>query len=266
MPYLTLDKGKVFYAQKRPRHSEEPAVLFVHGAGGNHQHWLAQMAGLGGVHTLAPDLPGHGRTDGPGFSSIREYGDWLLTFMTSLGLCRSIIVGHSMGGAIALNLALRHQSQVTGLVLIATGARLRVSPALLDTLRENPARVAELLASYAYGPDALPEVIESGRHQIAATDPLTLLGDFLACDAFDERADLSRIVTPALVLCGTNDLMTPLKYSTYLSERISGSTLQAVEGAGHMVMLERPDTVTQAIDKFLRGTKNRAMDSVEQAS
>jgi pimeloyl-ACP methyl ester carboxylesterase len=223
----------------------------IHGAGGSHQHWLYQVRDLPQAASYAPDLPGHGRSPGPGRDSIGAYGDWLLAFMDEAGLGQAVLVGHSMGGAIALDLALRWPDRVAGLGLVATGARLRVAPAILEGLRQDPAETVGLITDWAFGPEAPAEMARLGRRQMNQVDPGVLYGDFAACDAFDVTERLGEIEAPALVLCGTQDRLTPAKYATFLRDRIAGARLHLVEGAGHMLMVERPGAVTRSLVPFL---------------
>lgn len=252
MPTIDLGGQKVYYVQRRPAPARQPAVVLIHGAGGTHQQWLYQVRDLPAAATFAPDLPGHGRSEGPGRSLVAAYGDWLLGFLDGLGLEKAVLAGHSMGGAIALDVALRFPERVAGLGLVATGARLRVAPAILDCLRQDPAEAIRLIAGWSYGPEAPPEMVRLGRRQMAEGDPNVLYGDFAACDVFDLRDRLSEIRAPAAIVCGTADRMTPVKYATFLQESLAGATLHLVEGAGHMVLLERPRAVVQALAALLK--------------
>jgi pimeloyl-ACP methyl ester carboxylesterase len=148
--------------------------------------------------------------------------------------------------------ALRHPARVVGLGLIGTGARLRVLPAVFDGLRQEFEAVVRLICDMAFGPETPPEMVRLGRRQMGETPPDVLYGDFVACDAFDVMARLADIDVPTFVLCGSQDVMTPVKYSTYLRDQIHGATLHLVEGAGHMVMVERPEAVLQALTTFLQ--------------
>lgn len=251
MPYPTIQSRSAHFVQRRPIPTSGPAVIFVHGAGGSHQHWLYQVRDLPGLPTFAVDLPGHGRSEGPGRDSITGYGDWLFALLDAAGLDEAVIVGHSMGGAIAMDVALRFPSRVAGLGLVGTGARLRVAPAILDGLRQDPEAAVRLIADFAFGPDTPPETVRLGRVQMSAVPVEVILGDFGACDDFDVIDRLGDISTPTLVLCGTKDQLTPPKYSTYLRDHIEGAQLCLVEGAGHMVMVERPGAVAQALSSFL---------------
>jgi pimeloyl-ACP methyl ester carboxylesterase len=81
--------------------------------------------------------------------------------------------------------------------------------------------------------------------------PRVLYADFKACDAFDVRDQVGEIEQPTLVICGENDQMTPVRFSQFLAENLINSRLEVVPKAGHMVMLEQPETVANLIEGFL---------------
>ena len=251
MPFLTVAGVRAHYVHRRPVPAAQPPVVFVHGAGGTHQHWLYQVRDLPHSPTYALDLPGHGRSEGQGRDSIAAYGDWLVAFLNAIGEEQAVLVGHSMGGAIVLEMALRHAGRVAGLGLVATGARLRVAPAILDGIQENPEAAVRLICDFAFGPETSPEMVRMGRRQMGAISPEVLYGDFAACDAFNVMDRLGEITAPAFVLYGSQDHLTPSKYSIYLRDQIARAVLHLVEGAGHMVMVERPAAVVEALSSFL---------------
>ena len=251
MPFLSVAGYETYFAHRRPVPETGPPVVFVHGAGGTHQHWLFQVRDLPCSPTYAVDLPGHGRSEGLGRDSVAAYGDWLLAFFDAADLDRAVVVGHSMGGAIAQDVALRYPGRIAGLGLVATGARLRVAPAILDGILADKDAAVGLITDWAFGPEASPEMVRLGRRQMGETLASVLHGDFAACDAFDVRQRLGEIAAPTLVLCGTKDRLTPSKYSVFLRDEIGGAAWRLVEGAGHMVMVERPQAVVQALADFL---------------
>ena len=253
MPFLTVAGARAHHVHRRPVPASGPPVVFVHGAGGTHQHWLYQVRDLPHSPTYALDLPGHGRSEGQGRDSISAYGDWLIDFLDAAGEDQAVLVGHSMGGAIVLDTTLRHPERVVGLGLVATGARLRVAPAILDGILQDPEATVRLICDFAFGPESPPEMVLMGRRQMGAISPQVIHGDFAACDAFSVMDRLGEITAPALVLCGTQDRLTPSKYSVYLRDQIARSVLRLVEGAGHMVMVERPEAVVEALSSFLAG-------------
>jgi pimeloyl-ACP methyl ester carboxylesterase len=230
-----------------------PPVILIHGAGGSHLHWPPELRRLSGQRIFALDLPGHGKSSSIGLQSIRDYTRSAIDFMDSIELSQAVIVGHSMGGAIALTLGLDHAERVSGLGLIATGARLRVAtPVLGNTANLATFSLAvQIINEWAFGPQADPHLKAVAARRMAETRPAVLHGDLLACDAFDVMERLGEIHVPTLVLCGTEDKLTPLTYSKTLASQISGAALQIVEGAGHMVMLEEPRRVAGVLKVFL---------------
>jgi pimeloyl-ACP methyl ester carboxylesterase len=156
-----------------------------------------------------------------------------------------------MGGAIAQKLALDYPGWVSALGLIATGARLRVAPAILESVRDDFDQGVALVTRYAWAPDADQSLVELGQEALKETGPDVLFGDFLACDRFDVMDRLEEIKVPVLVVNGTADRLTPVKYARFLAEHIRDARLVPIEGAGHMVMLERPDEVGTAVQEFV---------------
>jgi pimeloyl-ACP methyl ester carboxylesterase len=259
MPHLTVEGRSAFYLCRAPVPAGAPPVVFIHGAGGTHQHWLYQVRDMPRAPSYAPDLPGHGQSSGPSRDTIQAYADWLVAFLDAAGLDQAVLAGHSMGGPISLTVAKQHPDRVAGLALVSTGARLRVAPALLEAIRHDFQAAIGLMGEWAYGPEAPAEMVRQGQRQMAATDPEVLYGDFVACDGFDMMDGLGAIAAPTLVLCGTQDRMSPAKYSTYLRDHIRGATLRLVEGAGHMLMIEKPEVVVEALASFapLAGSPTR---------
>lgn len=235
-----------------------PPLVLVHGAGGNLMHWPAELRRLPGHTVYALDLPGHGKSvrarseTGPsGRAEIGAYAEVVRAFAEALALPPFVLAGHSMGGAIAIEFALRYGDRLAGLALVGTGARLRVAPQILTGILDDFHGTTALLAQWTHGEHVAPNLLRLYTRRLREVSPQVIHGDFLACDAFDRRADASRITTPTLILCGDADRMTPVKYSQFLHEQIAGSQLVIVPGAGHMVMLEQPAATTGAIAVFL---------------
>jgi pimeloyl-ACP methyl ester carboxylesterase len=253
MPTVTIADHDLFYVFRLSEGSQE-TLLFIHGAGGTHRHWGEQLAGLGGVNRYAVDLPGHGRSEGEGRTSIGGYAEVILQLLDALGVDKVCLVGHSMGGAISQYLALEHHSRVDRLVLVGTGARLRVLPSLLEMMLADFPSTGEMMLSWAYGSESPQELLDLARQEWLENDPPVVHDDFAACDVFDVMGRLGEIRCPALVLCGEEDKLTPLKYAHHLRDNIPGATLTIVPGAGHMVMMEQPERVNRAIVEFLAST------------
>ncbi len=249
---MPLSNGIYYFAHEEDNWAR-PAVIFLHGAGGNHLFWPPEMRHLSGQRIYALDLPSHGKSDGVGRQSISDYAESVLGFMDSLKLRKAIFVGHSMGGAIALWLGIHRPARTLGLGLIASAPRLRVSPELLENAA-NPATcplAVKAITEWSFAPSVDERLKELAAKRLAEVRPSVLNGDLLACAAYDETSLLGRIKAPTLIVCGTKDKMTPLYLSQAMSERIKGSLLHTVDGAGHMVMLEQPLVVARVLNLFL---------------
>jgi pimeloyl-ACP methyl ester carboxylesterase len=255
MPYTTINSQRLFYAQTRAQTPSAPALILIHGAGGSHLHWPPELRRLPGATIYALDLPGHGRSDGPGCDTIAAYVSALVGFMDASGIERAVLAGHSMGGAISQLTALTHPQRVAGLVLVGTGARLRVAPVFLEGTLSDFESTINLVTQWSWAADAPQDLTRLGRQTMAETPPQVLHGDFVACDAFDVRERLGEIDTPALVVAGSDDRLTPHKYGVYLAQHISGARLVTVEGGGHMMALEQPGLVAGAVAEFVQGLR-----------
>ncbi len=227
-------------------------LLLIHGAGGSSLHWPTEVRRLPGHWVLAIDLPGHGESEGKGQATIEDYVEYLNAWLDALSIDRAVWVGHSMGGGISLTAALTIPDRVAGLVLVGTGGRLRVHPSILEaTAQPETFRSAvDIIISWAFSQEAPPKLTELVAKRMAETQPQVLHNDFKACDRFDVMSRLGEISAPTIAICGQDDKLTPPKYSKYLAQHISDARLRLIDGAGHMVMLEKPADVAQAIQSF----------------
>ena len=180
-----------------------------------------------------------------------RYSEHVHSFIKRLGLAKAFLIGHSMGGAIVQTLALTHSECIKGIVLVGTGAKLRVLPMVLNGIKNNFEETVQKITGFAYSRKASPEFIERGIKLLLGCRPEVLYGDFLACDRFDLRKDVERIDLPTLVICGDEDELTPVTYSEFLHRRIRGSALEIIPHAGHMVMMEAPEVFNEKIRDFV---------------
>jgi pimeloyl-ACP methyl ester carboxylesterase len=229
-----------------------PTVVFVHGSGGSGALWDAQIRGLAGIaNALAPDLPGHGASAGEGIRDVGAYARAVDSFVDAVGTGSAILCGHSLGGAIVLRLLIDHPSRYAAGILVNSGARLRVSPLILEAIRND--YEAFLAGMYSMGASEKtdPKRVRAAVNAMRACPPEVTLGDFKACDAFDVMEELGRIEVPVLVLTASDDRLTPPKYGTFLAGAIERSTLVQVEDAGHLSPVEKPEEITGAIASFV---------------
>lgn len=234
---------------------EQLPVVLLHGAGGSHLSWPSEIRRMSGFRVFALDLPGHGKSGGRGFQSISRYAEAVLEWMGAVGMHSAVFAGHSMGGAIAQTLALDHGEHVLGLALTGSAARLRVNPVLVEETAHETTYLNALgkIIAWSFSPQTPEDLKALVAKRLEQTRPSVLHSDFLACDAFDETSRISQLTQPTLVICGSDDRMTPVRNAYFLADSLPNAQLQIIEGAGHLVMIERPSEVASALARFLAG-------------
>ena len=246
--------AEIYYQQHEDTTDQaEPGLVFIHGAGGNHLYWPFNLRRLPGCRVYAVDLPGHGRSGGSGQPTIAGYGERIVQWLQAIHLGRVVFVGHSMGSAIALWLALEAPQQVGGLILIGAAAQLKVNPALIASAA-NPVsfpQVVETIIHWSFSRQAPSQLSRLATRRMLETNPSLLHSDLLACDSFNIQARLPEIHCPTLVICGAEDKMTPPNSGRSLAEHIAGASLEIIPSAGHMAMIEQPQAVEQILVEFL---------------
>ncbi|MEW6259532.1 MAG: alpha/beta hydrolase [Thermodesulfobacteriota bacterium] len=249
MPQITIGSDKLYiHISESTSHK---TLLLVHGSGGDHTHWPQNLLSETRIRVAAVDLPGHGRSTGSGRSSVEAYTDVIEAVAAHFGWNDVTVGGHSLGGAIALTLGLRAPRWLSGLVLVGTGAKLRVAPAILDGLVQQPEAVFSGMDAWAFGPKADSDMRERFVRQLKAAGAGVVHGDFSACDRFDVMADLSRITCRTLVVAAENDRLTPPKYSQYLVNHLPDARMVLLPEAGHMMAIEQPERFRSIVLSFM---------------
>lgn len=249
MPFQSIENEHIFYSLSNVKSSRN--LILIHGAGGDHAHWSEALRNFPEVNTYGLDLPGHGNSAGQGRRRIDDYADFIEAFVNKTKLSAVTLCGHSMGGAITQTLALRHPVWLERIVLVGTGARLRVASSILHGLLDDFPATIDLICRWAYGPDAPKALTDKGREGFLKMDPKVIHGDYSACNAFDVTERLCDISVSTLVVSGTADKLTPLKYGEYLSTQIPRARLAVIENGGHMMALEKEKQFLKIMEQFM---------------
>jgi pimeloyl-ACP methyl ester carboxylesterase len=231
--------------------THKQSLIFIHGSGSDHSVWSHQYAQLRKQYNIvAIDLPGHGRSEGSGENEVGNYCLWVRKLMDVLNLKNPILVGHSLGAAITLSFALNYPGAISAIIVVSGGIRMPVNPFLLEGIKQNPAATIDLICKLSLVKENRLKFFASLKKSLSQTNADILYGDFLACSKLDLTEKINKINLSALVLCGVEDKMTPPDFSRQIAGGIGGAKLSLIEGAGHMVMMERPKEFNEALNKF----------------
>lgn len=247
----------------RPIDPAKRTIVFVHGAGMDHTCWMpeARAYAYAGWTVLAPDLPAHGRSEGEPLGSVPAMAAWIMKLLDAAKIEKAAIVGHSMGGAIAIEAAATFPARVTHIGVIGSGAAIPVSPALLETAANRPDDAYEMMTTWSHAPQSrlggnpMPGMwmVGMARAVFARNRPGLLATDLKACNDWTHGADRAATVKcPAVVVGATQDLMTPQKRSAELAAAIPGAKLVIIPSSGHMIMAEAPDACLKALRTVIR--------------
>jgi pimeloyl-ACP methyl ester carboxylesterase len=264
---LTIDGKRVFAATGgRDFDAALPAVIFLHGAGMDRSVWSGQLRYFAnhGWAALALDLPGHGRSEGPALPDIPAMADWVGQVMEAAGIGKAALVGHSMGALVALSVAARHPEKVSALALLGAALAMPVHPDLLAAAERGnhaaidsmvnwgvgkPAHIGGHVAPGLWVAGASLRLLERGNYA-------ALANDLAACNDYAQgREDAAKVLVPALVVLGAADRMTPPRAGRALAEALPDPRAVDMPGAGHMMMVEKPDATLDILKDFLAGEK-----------
>ncbi|ARS89536.1 alpha/beta fold hydrolase [Natrarchaeobaculum aegyptiacum] len=231
-----------------------PPICFVHGSGGTGETWVGQRDLADRYPVVTMDLSGHGDSDDvdaePGAEALEAYVEDVCAVLEATGA--RVVVGFSLGGAVALQVLLERDVDLEAAVLTSTGAKLAVLPDLLEWLAEDFDRALEFVhdpGRLFVDPDA--EGCEAARAEMTDTGRAVTRRDFVTCDRFDVRGRLAEIDVPVLALAGEEDQLTPPAYHEYLVEEVDDARLETIPDGAHMVMREHPEAFNDAVAAFL---------------
>ncbi|MEE2881900.1 MAG: alpha/beta hydrolase [Chloroflexota bacterium] len=224
-------------------------LVFIHGAGNSSLSFYYQLRHF--RNSKAIDLPGH--PDGLPCNSIDGYLEWVRGFIKARRYKDVVLCGHSMGGAIAQMYALRYPEELNGLILIGTGAKLKVDPNYITDLKNTDDSLNEWVDSQrGFFSGVEPDLYQLLVQRAAQIGPDVGLNDLLCCDRFDVLSEISRINLPTEIIAGSIDRFTPVRFSDYLANNISGSEEYIVEGGDHFLQLQHHKEVNSRIERFLQ--------------
>lgn len=243
----------LYYSENPSNQPGRPAIILLHGAGASHLTWPPLMRRLPGWRIIALDLPAHGRSEGPSCRSVADLAARVLDMLVEKGVFQAALVGHSLGGAVALQLALQNPNLIRGLGLICTSARFSLPPAVRHALTA-PYTLPDALQTFrrlAFHPATPADVSERWLKPLLHLPPSTLLDAWQAADSVDLREKLTRMELPGWIAVGADDRLVRLADARFLAAFLPQAHLQIVPGAGHLLPLEQPRALSEGFKAFL---------------
>jgi pimeloyl-ACP methyl ester carboxylesterase len=233
-----------------------PVTLYVHGSGATHRLWSQQYASSGPAHpAVALDLSGHGASEdvetAPGLPTLAAYAEDVVAVARATDA--AVLVGSSLGGAVAQWVTLECEWRPRALVLAGTGSKLPVYDDLLSWLDDD----FERAVAFLHGRDRLfhttdESLLAPSREGMAAVGQRVTSRDFRTCDQFDVRGRLGAVDVPTLALCGEHDRLTPRSSHEELAAEFPQGEFGLVPDAAHLAMVEQPAAFNEVVAEFLR--------------
>lgn len=258
MHFIELNKVNIEYLDEdeRTNKTKGEILLFIHGSGSNLRMWEPQVEYFKKTNrVIALSLPGHAESDQMNVPiTIDNYVEFVANFIERI--CedkKPIIIGHSMGSAIAQMIALTESEYVKAIILIGSGAKLKVMQMIFDFLSSNYESFIKMGTSLAFSKKNKDNALIEKYQEIAKLTPAFIArADFQACNDFDVMKMVKNIKQPTLIITGSDDKLTPVKYANYLAQKIKNSEMHIVDEAGHVVNFEKGEEVNEIIEKFLK--------------
>jgi 3-oxoadipate enol-lactonase len=263
MPFLdTIAGTRIHYLDENP--TGRASIVLLHGLGANCTSWQLQIPPLtqAGFRVIAPDAPGFGKSTYPGGNtSIASIASRIAELIQTLGIDSCNVVGISMGGTLALQLAIDHPETIQKMVLVNTFARLQV-----ENIRILPYVLLRLILVHTLGLPAQAHTVarrifphpdqeflrQELINQITQADVHAYRATMRALGRFDVRKWLCEIRCPTLVITGEADNTVPPPNQDFLAQSIPGAKQIYIPQAGHAVSVEKPDQFNSLLLEFLQ--------------
>lgn len=226
-------------------------LLLIHGAGGTKSKWRGIEPYLESIDYEAIDLPGHGQNNENKITTIGEFATYINQSIKE----DTIVVGHSMGGLIAIEAASQN-SHIKGIVLAASFYQIPVHQKLLDKLASGEFPQSLFFASY--GSETEDALLEIEKSEISLVPVEVAHADFNATNLYvDGKEKLSQLQIPVGAILGGQDRLLPPRIEDLFKEVKNDIQVSVVEGAGHYVMLEKPEEFSKALIGFVKNVKEQ---------
>jgi len=259
---VKVDGADIFVSTGgRPFDPAGDVLLFIHGSGQSHLSWLLQARFFAnrGWSVLAPDLPGHNLSGGEALATIEEMADWCTALLDAIGVEKAIVIGHSQGGLIALEVARRHPGRTLKLAILGSAHAIPVAEPLLNMARDAEDKAFRFMVSWSHATEGhrhdhtVPgqSHLLLGHQVMGQNKPGVLRTDLLACNAYKAGKEAAAAIScPALLILAERDRMVPKKFGLELGAMLTHSRVKVIPDAGHFLQSEKSVETNSALRPF----------------
>ena len=236
--------------------NSKDTIVFLHGSGLSHIVWslAEQFFSNKKFNVLSIDLPGHRNSEGPCLDSIEKIADWLEKVFEELKLKNIILIGHSQGCLEALEYSFKYKDRLKKIVFVGGSYRMPVNKDLIDLATDGDSDAVKLMMKWGFEGskkficgNPVEKIIQSPRD---ISDILAV--DLIACDNYLNGSNAAKAINcPALLVFGELDKMVNLENGKKFSNLVKNSSTHVINGAGHMIMIEKALEMREKILEFL---------------
>ena len=246
--------------------TDKMTICFIHGSGQNHLSFVQQARYFAhkGYSVIVPDMPGHGFSEGKPLSSIKEQAQWIYDLIKELNVKDIVLLGHSQGCLIGLELNKLYSEFLKGIIFVAGSNAIPVNQFLIDLASNNIKKAYQMMITWGHGKDGAMSTgcwpghshFGEGFNIMSMNLESSLKIDLEACNEYNEGIEASKIINiPALAVFAKYDQMTPLKSGKKFVDLIKNCDLHVLD-CGHFLQAERPKELNSIIFSYLKNLKN----------
>ncbi len=261
---IEIDGNEVHVATGgKPHQDGLPFVVFLHGAGNSHLTWISQTRAIAfdGYNVIAPDMPGHNLSKGDPIEGIEAQANWYVDLLKALNCKDAVLVGHSQGGIIAIEIAKKAPELVKGIGFVATAAAIAVNDMLINMAENKQYRAISSMTSWGLGPQSHMHEntwpgasnVFMGIEVMELNQQAALPRDLKACAAYDNGLETAASLNiPTICIVAEKDKMTPVKLGKALAAALPQNEMHIIANSGHTIPHEKPREVNALLRGFLK--------------
>lgn len=246
--YLTHNNQELFY---RTAGNGSTALVMIHGLAGDSRLFHNQIKYFSPMHRIiAPDLPGHGNSKEYTITTLDDYDDALNAILEKEKIKNSIIIGHSMGGAVAINYYFKHKSRVKALILVSTSSSFNINEEAVKAAEKDFYLFYESLIKNSFSKKA-GLFLAAAKNGISELHKTGIIKGLKVCSTVDLSEKVKGIEVPVLLIGNKEDNMVPIEHTADTGKNIKNSKIVIMDKKGHVPFFEESEIFNTEVEAFI---------------